>query len=57
MQESIIEAVVLAFTMGGIVGAAAALSLRSSRLWKHEADSELSYKTVPIKQQSRRRRR
>ena len=56
MQEYIIEAVILAFTMGGIVGAAAALSLRSSHLWKNESNPDLAYKPVPVNTPKRRKR-
>jgi hypothetical protein len=36
MNELAIESVILSFTLGGIIGAAAALSLRTSHLWSHE---------------------
>ena len=54
MYEQIIEAVVLAFTMGGIVGAAAALSLKSSRLWRRNETPSTEMKPVPVRQTRRR---
>ena len=56
MQENIVEAIILAFTMGGIVGAAAALSLRSSRLWNNELNQDLAYKPVPVRSSKKRKR-
>ena len=46
MNEMVIEAVISAFTLGGIIGAAVALSLRSSTQWR-EADNQL--KAIAIK--------
>lgn len=57
MQTEIIEAIVLAFTIGGIVGAAAALSLKSSRYWKIENSTDLTQKPLPVRQETRQRKR
>jgi len=53
MNELVIESVILAFSLGGIIGAAAALSLRSSHLWISK-EQQLNMKPVPIKQPRRR---
>jgi len=47
MNEFIIESIVMAFVLGGIVGAAAALTLRNSRLWN--ADSDYNHSAVPVR--------
>jgi len=47
MNEFIIESIVMAFVLGGIVGAAAALTLRNSHLWN--ADSDYSHSAVPVR--------
>jgi len=52
MNEMVIEAVISAFTLGGIIGAAVALSLRSSPQW-HESGNQL--KSIAIKTTRRRR--
>jgi hypothetical protein len=54
MNEQIIEAVFLAFTMGGIVGAAAALSLKSSHLWHRSDKPSGKLKPVPVRHPRRR---
>ena len=54
MYEQVIEAVVLAFTMGGIVGAAAALSLKSSYIWRRKENPSAEMKPVPIRHSRRR---
>ena len=54
MYEQVIEAVILAFTMGGIVGATAALSLKSSHLWRRNDNPSTEMKPVPIKHPRRR---
>lgn len=38
MDGMIVEIIVTTFTLGGIIGAAAALSLSSSRLWHKTED-------------------
>lgn len=40
MTSLFIEAVIMAFFIGGIVGAAAALSLRASRVWGGQPRNE-----------------
>jgi len=54
MNELVIESVIMAFAIGGIIGAAAALSLKTSRLWDSRKDT-LKLKPIPIKQSRRRR--
>jgi len=54
MYEQIIEAVILAFTMGGIVGAAAALSLKSSYLWRRKEHPSGKMNPVPVRQSRKR---
>lgn len=49
MTDMIIEAVIMAFVMGGIVGAAAALCLRSSRFWDHANSEQLTEKAIPVR--------
>jgi len=53
MNELVIESVIMAFAIGGIIGAAAALSLKTSRLWDSRKDT-LELKPIPIKQSRRR---
>jgi|GEM_PF-5803622 len=52
MNEMVIEAVVMAFTVGGIIGGAAALSLRTSQPW---CDGDDHLKAIAIKTTRRRR--
>jgi hypothetical protein len=54
MNELVIEAVVMAFTLGGIVGAAAALSLKSSRLWRSQESTAMDMKPIPLRHTHRR---
>jgi hypothetical protein len=54
MNELVIEAIFLAFTVGGIVGAAAALTLKSSYLWHRNENTALEMKPVPIRHTRRR---
>ncbi|MFQ5488135.1 MAG: hypothetical protein ACE5ET_06810 [Gammaproteobacteria bacterium] len=57
MTNMLIESVVMAFVMGGIVGAAIALCLRSSRFWGPQgSDEHLTSKPVPIRSHQRRNR-
>jgi len=53
MNELVIESVIMAFTIGGIIGAAAALSLKTSRLWRGK-ENTLEMKPIPVKQSRRR---
>jgi len=46
MNEFIIESIVMAFVLGGIIGAAAALTLRNSRLW--DSDNEYNHTATPV---------
>ena len=47
----------MAFVIGGIVGAAAALCLRSSRFWGPEStDERLVNKPLPVRSHQRRSR-
>ena len=54
MNEVVIETVIMAFTIGGIIGAAAAFSLRSSHLWD-SSEHQLNLKAIPIKRTRQRR--
>lgn len=56
MTEMLIEAVIMAFLVGGIVGAAVALSLKSSRLWGRQAD-EAAVELSPVRVRTTRRYR
>lgn|GEM_PF-3612391 len=53
MTDMIIEAVIMAFVVGGIVGAAAALCLRSSRFWGPESTAQITEKPVPVNSNNR----
>ena len=48
----IIEAVIMAFTMGAILGAAVALSLKSSKYWDSRTSSEMPHKPVPVRSEA-----
>lgn len=54
MTEMLIEAVIMAFLAGGIVGAAIALSLKSSRLWGHQSDGD-AVELSPVRARTTRR--
>ncbi len=60
MFDMLIEAVVIAFVIGGIVGAAAALHLRASRFWSARDSEEPMMnrmnRPIPIRNQQRRSR-
>ena len=47
MTNILIEAVIMSFTIGGILGAVAALSLKTSKYWDSKASSGLT--PVPIR--------
>ncbi len=55
MTGMLVESVVLAFTLGGIVGAAAALCLKSSRAWDRRESPEERFPEKPVPVRSRRR--
>ena len=55
MMDMLIEAVVMAFMIGGIVGAAVALSLKASRAWGREHDAENAELLQPVRVRSTRR--
>ncbi len=58
MTDMLIESVVMAFVMGGIVGAAIALSLKTSRFWGPQgSDEHLTAKPVPARSPQQRRSR
>ncbi len=48
----IIEAVIMSFTMGAILGAAVALSLKSSKYWDSRTSSETRHKAVPVRNEA-----
>lgn len=52
----LVEAVVMAFMIGGIVGALVALHLRSSREWNKQ-DAAIAVKTLPVESRAPHRRR
>lgn len=54
MTEMLIEAVIMAFLVGGIVGATMALSLKSSRLWGHQSDGD-AVELSPVRARTTRR--
>jgi hypothetical protein len=54
MTEMLIEAVLMAFMVGGIVGAAIALSLKSSRAWGQQ-DSEETVELTPVRARTTQR--
>ncbi len=61
MFDMLIEAVVIAFVIGGIVGAAAALHLRASRFWSTRDSEEPTMmnsmnRPIPVRNQQRRSR-
>jgi hypothetical protein len=56
MTEMLIEAVFMAFMIGGIVGAAIVLSLKSSRLWGRQ-DDEDAVELTPVRARTTRRYR
>lgn len=58
MDHMIVESVIMAFVMGGIVGAAAALCLRSSRFWgaERQDDHQLVNKPLTVRSHQRRSR-
>lgn len=48
----IIEAVIMSFTMGAILGAAVALSLKSSKYWDSRTSSEMPPKPLPVRNEA-----
>jgi len=56
MTEMLIEAVFMAFMIGGIVGAAIAFSLKSSRLWGRQGDKD-AVDLTPVHARTTRRYR
>ncbi len=48
----IIEAIIMSFTMGAILGGAVALSLKSSKYWDSRTSSEGSRKPVPVRNEA-----
>lgn len=50
MTSMFIESVIIAFVLGGIVGFAVALSLRSSRAWHARPDESPLAQAVPLRE-------
>lgn len=56
MTDMLIEAVFTAFVVGGIVGAAVALSLKSSKAWGGQPDADDPGELQPLRIRSERQR-
>lgn len=56
MTDMLIEAVFMAFIVGGIVGAVIALSLKSSKAWGEQRDADDTRELQPLCIRSERQR-
>ncbi|MBK8163913.1 MAG: hypothetical protein IPK65_12520 [Gammaproteobacteria bacterium] len=56
MTDIMIESVLMAFMVGGIVGAAIALSLRSSKAWSRQYDPDGAAELQPLRLRPGRQR-
>lgn len=56
MTDMLIEAVFMAFVVGGIVGAVIAVSLKSSTVWGRQYDTDKLAEPQPLRIDSERRR-